>query len=723
MIKIKITLKLSVLALLAAGSNSYAACIANVINTSNSRGAVLISAANGDCVENSGTITTTIRDGHGILSYGSNTTNINSGGITTSGDASSGILASEAYTTNINSGVISISGFDSKGIFSTHQNSINNNLGTILTSGYLSYGLYAFDSYSENNNAGVITTTGADSGALYSVGASSTNTNSGTITTSGINAIGITSYGIDSSNNNSGLITTSGSAADGIASFGANTTNNNSGTITTSLANGYGIYSGGAYTTNTNSGSIATNGNDGLGIYSTGTNATINNLGTIATSGNRGDGIYSLGADTITTNSGVIMATGANSRGIVLAGNNQTFTNSGLVMATGANSNAISWVLGVSNGVVNLNRGSVIIGDMVAGNHANARLNINLGSGVSYAYSVSSHVLVSDLDNRPMVTGSAYAAGIGAQETASEMLYQRTSSITSALDRRLRSYASNEVDNQPYWLDVYYSDVTRNSGGNYSTQTAFSNYNYGMTAGFKLPVELTTLELLVNVQQSNLNIESGNQKIDSTSLMAGVSAPNIIEVLGARLSAKALVGYADHDGDRKVMTNSLLYNGSRQIKSDYNSAYAVLGAALTKLYPFTDRLTADVILGLDLNTQRFESYKETDYFAWDSRTLMQLHSRVQTGLDYKLWGDKGSVFARVGAEHRDLIGGATQDYSINGTNVSFNTNNKNDTYLTAQVGIKAQLEKRIQLFGIVNTLHSSDSVNSVSGNIGLRADF
>ena len=81
------------------------------------------------------------------------------------------------------------------------------------------------------------------------------------------------------------------------------------------------------------------------------------------------------------------------------------------------------------------------------------------------------------------------------------------------------------------------------------------------------------------------------------------------------------------------------------------------------------------------------------------------------------------MFARVGAERRDLISGGTQDYSINGTNVSFNTNNSNDTYITAQLGIKAQLEKRIQLFAIVNGLHSSDTISSIQGNIGLRADF
>jgi outer membrane autotransporter protein len=124
-----------------------------------------------------------------------------------------------------------------------------------------------------------------------------------------------------------------------------------------------------------------------------------------------------------------------------------------------------------------------------------------------------------------------------------------------------------------------------------------------------------------------------------------------------------------------------------------------------------------------LATQHIKAYDETDYFAWQGRTLNQLQSRVQVGLDYRFNQNKASVFARVGAERRDLISGGTQDYSINGTNVSFNTNNSNDTYITAQLGIKAQLEKRVQLFAILNGLNSSDAVSSIQGNIGLRADF
>lgn len=661
---------------------------------------------------------------YGIYSEDDANVNTNSGSIILNDNDNIGIYSIGSNTLNNNRGTISTNGSDGIGIKSDGQNSNNTNTGTINTFGLNGIGIKSVGTNSTNTNSGSINTNGDTSYGLNSSGQNSFNINSGGISTSGSHSFGISASGNYTTATNSGSILTSGLASSGIYSTGSNTDIINSGVISTSGQAAIAIRAFGANTIINNSGSISTTGSTSLGLYSTGINSIISNSGSITTSGNSSSsGIRSDGANSTITNSGSVISSGSQGHGVILNGNNQTFTNSGLIKATGTNSNSIRWQTGSSNGVVNLNRGSIIIGDMVAGDHSGARLNINLGSGASYAYSVSSHVTVTDLDNRPMVTGSANAAGIGAQETAAQMLYQRTNAATSALDRRLQAYASDEVDNQPYWLDVYYSDVTRNSGGNYSTRTAFSNYNYGMTAGFKLPAQFTPLELVVNVEQSNLNIDSNNQKINSTSIMAGVLAPNITEVLGAKLSAKALLGIGDHDGDRKVMTNSLLYDGSRQIHSNYNSVYGVIGSALTKLYPITDRFTADVILGLDLNAQRVESYRETDYFAWNSRTLTQLQSRIQTGLDCKLWGNKGSMFARVGAEHRDLIGGATQYYSINGTNVAFYNNNRNDTYLTAQVGIRAQLEKRIQLFGILNTFHSGDSVNSLSGNIGLRAKF
>jgi hypothetical protein len=55
----------------------------------------------------------------------------------------------------------------------------------------------------------------------------------------------------------------------------------------------------------------------------------------------------------------------------------------------------------------------------------------------------------------PSWSMSGFYSGAGAQETASQMLYQRTSSITNALDRRMRDYTDYNQSkiNDPYWID------------------------------------------------------------------------------------------------------------------------------------------------------------------------------------------------------------------------------------------------------------------------------
>jgi hypothetical protein len=470
----------------------------------------------------------------------------------------------------------------------------------------------------------------------------------------------------------------------------------------------------------TNTGTITGGGPNIEAIYSSGANTTIINIGTVR-SDNRYDSILigSSGINNAIVNRGAIINT-ENDRGAIhsMAGNT-TITNSGTISS---NETAI-WLSG-SNATVNLERGSVIVGDIVSSALSTGqKLNISVGSGASYAYSVTGPWTIKDLDNRPMVTGSAYAAGIGAHETASEMLYQRTSGINSSLDNRLRSYASTETGDKSNWVEVYYSDVSRNSGGHYSTRTAFSNHNYGLTAGFKLSAEVTPLEMFVNLHQSNLNIDSGSQKINGTSIVAGLLAPSMAEVLGGKLSAKTYVGFADHSGDRQVLTNNLLYDGSRQIKSNYNSSYAGLGTALSKLYFINDHLTADALAGVDLVSQHTNAFAENAYFAWQRRTLSQLQSRVQVRLDHRFNQNNSSVFARIGFERRDLISGRTQHYAINGTNVSFDSNNRKDTYMTVQLGVKAQLAKRTQMLAFVNRLKSSDTVSSTQISFALRADY
>ena len=730
-------------------------CLANCVTTievSGTSSSLVSSNNSNECINISESASFVVTNNSAIEAFGASS-EITNRGILASSDW--GLIFSSDLKSFYNYGSISSSGLyslilifggDVTEVF--NFNSIQSSQdGSELLSGYGGNSVSVL-------NSGLMQTSGDYAMVVNSAFNFTEFVNNGNVITSGAGANVFTNYGNFSiSNNASGLISTSGMEAHAFYIFAPSvirpqSTLINYGTISTSGNGAYGIYIRvGNYITVENYGNILTSGASAIGMVSLDPYIFVNNKGNLQTAGNGVSVVVLNGPNSEFINQGNVSSVGFGSIGIRLMGNFAYLENSGTIATSGQNSHAVSvetsnaliynngsvissystsrsFNISGNNNTVNLNRGSIIIGDIFAGSSTTGnRLNINLGSGVSYAYSVTGPWTVSDLDNRPMVTGSAYAAGIGAQETASEMLYQRTSTITSALDRRNRSYNANYLENQPYWLDVHYADATRHSGGNYSTQTAFANHNFGMTAGFKLAEQYTPLELVVSVEQSKLNIDSGNQKIDSTSLMAGLSVPNLAEVLGTRLSAKAMVGYADHDGDRKVMTNSLLYDGSRQIKSDYKSHAVLLGAALNKPFELSDHLVADVLIGVDYTAQRVRAYSEEDYFAWNGRTLSQVQSRVQLGLEGFFFNNRGSVFGQLGAEHRDLIGGATQGYSINGTSVSFNTNNKNDTYLTAQMGMKIQLDKRIQLFGLVNKLHSSDSVDSLSGNIGLRADF
>jgi hypothetical protein len=249
----------------------------------------------------------------------------------------------------------------------------------------------------------------------------------------------------------------------------------------------------------------------------------------------------------------------------------------------------------------------------------------------------------------------------GAQETAPQMLYQRTSSITNALDRRMRDYTDYNQGkiNAPYWLDSYYSDSSRGSGAISSIQTNFSNQNYGFTAGARLPVKVTPVGAIINFEQTALNISNGYQTINASSVITGLFAPKIGEIWGVSLSSKALIGWGGHSAGRAAFTDSWNGNGytikESSITSEYDSIYGVVGGALTRSYAFTDYLKADLLAGFDLDIQSVSSYRESIAFQWDSRTMTQLQSRLQAGLSTNLLNNTLSFFGRVGVEQRDLV--------------------------------------------------------------------
>jgi len=467
---------------------------------------------------------------------------------------------------------------------------------------------------------------------------------------------------------------------------------------------------------------------------SSGTNNLVNMFKNITTSGANANGIYlnnSSGTNNLVNMFANITTSGANANGIYLSSSGTNTNNSvnmlrGRISATGSASYAIyaTNANSTSSNTVWLNHGTSVSGRILGEGAytANNFLKLNLGAGASYGFALTGFT-VTDLNYRPMVIGSAYAAGIGNITTASQSLYERTSQITQSLDDRLRTYDLGQNTDQPYWINTYYSDSSRGGQGLSGSNLSFNQYRSGITAGFNVKNSYTPTELVVNYEYGKLNIDDGNQSIQSNSIMAGVLFPDIKKLFNGTLSAKALVGYSDFNGDRKVLTNDVAYDGSRNVTASYQSTHLTLSSAWTKTLYQTDKIILDTLVGVDLNTQHINSYSESDLFKWSGRTINQLQERVSLGMEIKPLVKPLTLFGRVGIERRDLLSGENQNFTINNTAVSFNDSKQRNTYATINAGAYYPLTPTISAYAQVRYYDSDQNIDSLSGNFGISGQF
>ena len=535
------------------------------------------------------------------------------------------------------------------------------------------------------------------------------------------------SGGITTSTTCTGNIIKSGANTDGIllsnsadSSSNISNTVNMTGNITTSDFGVDGIHlstSGASSSNNSNTvnitGDITTSGTSAYGIVLNNSHASSsNNSNTVNMTGN----ITTSGTDTY----GILLS---NSSG---TSNTNTVNIAGRISATGSNSYAITSTNNgsTSSNTVQLNKGSSVIGAISGlGDYtANNFLKLNLGAGASYSFATTGFT-VTDLNGRPMVAGSAHAAGVGNITTASQSLYERTSQITQSLDDRVRTYDLGQNTDQPFWINTYYSDSSRGGQGLSGSNLSFNQYRSGITAGFNVKNTFTPTELIVNYEHGKLNIDEGNQGISSNSIMAGALFPDVVKVFSGTLSAKALVGYSDFSGDRKVLTNDVALNGSRNVTASYQSTHLTIGSAWTKTLYQTDKIILDTLVGVDLNTQHINSYSESDLFKWSGRTINQLQERVSLGMEIKPMVNPLTLYGRVGIERRDLLSGENQNFAINNTAVSYNDSNQRNTYATLNAGAYYPLTATIKAYAQVRYYDSDKNIDSLSGSIGISGQF
>jgi hypothetical protein len=634
----------------------------------------------------------------------------------------------DSSKTIANSGTISFTGSGKasiNGIYITGSSNTISNLNTINGTSTHSNDGYAYGIYDNSSlggggntilNTNLISVTAASVGwGIYNTNATNEQiTNSGTInvgvSSSSSSGYGIESRGSDAVLTNSGTITAKGTSnARGIISYASGAIITNTGVITATGGTfiGYGIDNLGSNLTFSNSGTLigTSTSSDGVGFRDR-TGAAITNSGTISgtsTSG-IGYGIRLTGNNATITNTSTGTITGLTA-GISNSGTGITITNSGTI--TGGTSSI------ENSGVINLtlNQGSKLIGTIT--NSGTLNITSNVGASKSYAYS-GTVTSLTDSNNRPSALGSAAAINIGSMEVSGENLYQKTANITDAIDRNVKN-------NKDTWVEPYYSESTRDSGGDSSQIRQFKNNKQGINAGFKVENSATPLQVIFNVDQTKNNIDSSEHIINSDGVMIGLMAPAYTQYEGFDISLKGLVGYANSKTNRKILDNTSS-TGERTVTGDYDSYYAVVGSALSKNYSLDKDLNANLILGVDLTSEFRDSYSENLYFKYSSLDLVQLQSRIQSEF-IKTTGKDSNVFLTAGVGAREVLSGKTQKYSMNNTGVSFTTPNSGDYYASLAAGTNMNVAANVNFYALVSAKMSEKDTETYQASLGLKGTF
>jgi outer membrane autotransporter protein len=546
-----------------------------------------------------------------------------------------------------------------------------------------------------------------------------------------------------------GSIDTTGSVDKAIATSGDGNTISVSGALATDGASAYAVYNIGDNNLTTLLGTIQTSGSMGDGVRNHGneniteisgeltilnvfSQAVINagdrnvtNIaGTIDLYNAFGSGISNYGDNNIVNLSGTVRAMSLYSKGILNYGNGNSYYLNGLVAATAARSYSIYNEVGINN-IYRFGEGVRVIGDIymddVGGTDGNT-LKFDVGSALSYVYDTTGSWTLEDLDGRSVVAGSAMAAGIGNAETADELQYLRLSQINHSLLNRADRYALVDGERQA-WADPFYFNSERDASRTDATIEDYDADGYGLTVGLPIVLKSLDADVILGVQETALDIHSGTQNIDVTSLRAGLYFPNLLTQDAIRVSGKALIGYNQHDMDRQVLVNSNTTTGITTYTADYDSWEAVAGLEAEHSQPLgTGATTLTASLGADLVYEAIESYDETANFHWDSRDLLQGVAKASLGLHH-VHTNGMKTYAIASVQARDVLDGKVTDYAINGTAVNFSGGDFNDTITQLNLGATYQAKENLQLGLNLQAARSDNDIDSYAASARLNWKF
>lgn len=412
---------------------------------------------------------------------------------------------------------------------------------------------------------------------------------------------------------------------------------------------------------------------------------------------NTSDDGVDIGGDnnTVTIHSGATVT--GKDEGIGVGGNNNTFTIYGDVITTGTTDDDALDIEGSGNTVhihgtiktagatsctsgatecnaieadegntIYLHKGATIVGGIQSsdGTTLANKLYLDLGSSQSYNYTLNVKNTgqawqVADQNGRSVSSSStsAVAAGVGNIETADEVLYSRSKTLTDSINR----YTGSDE----FWFDAYSSSADRQASG--QTINKFDMDTTGVT--LIKPFSDSDSSLVIGIQNGSIDITGGVQRVKSNTTTAG-----LVKQYGNTRS-RALISYSKNKSEQIVLDNTSA-TGKTTYKADYSAVGVSLGLGGKLHQSATENNRFSLSYDLDISHERIDDYTENNTFKWKARNITQAVLATQAVWAHQI--DNNLLQVTGGIAYRALLSGKTASYDINTTSASFTDANSNE---------------------------------------------
>ncbi|MES2211669.1 MAG: hypothetical protein V4490_00830 [Pseudomonadota bacterium] len=369
-----------------------------------------------------------------------------------------------------------------------------------------------------------------------------------------------------------------------------------------------------------------------------------------------------------------------------------------------------------NSATVTINDGALIYGSIVSNNgQTNDRLYLNYNSGSSYVLNTTGPWTIVDYSQGLQTPQTGKVAGIGAQETADKMMFQRTTLFNSSLAERLAQPSGFAAP----WMSIYHGTISRSTNSNITQESPFNSTARGLTIGAPIEHTYNPMDFVFNIQTDHEKIAESRHLVKFTNFFAGVLAPGLYDYVGGRVSGKLFIGFNKHDGTRTVFNDS----GSTTSLGKYHSLLVLAGLEERWSMNITKKIIWTFLTGADLVEEHQKWHYETLYFSWKTRRTLMLSGKLEGNLRYQAPENLWSAWGTVSLMKYKLLSGKRFIYQVNGgAENTIALNNKRDNYIKLQAGADYDVLSFMKINASLEWMRSRHHIHQCQGHIGIMFD-